>query len=139
FKNGNTCTNITTSFPVSPEPDQILRRGIFDVPSFSGSFGILPKHVPTLAVLKPGVVTVYQDDGTTKKVFVSSGTVTINEDASVQILAEEAHPVENLDNSAARDILSKAQSQLNSASSEQDKAEAAIAIEVAEALVQASS
>ncbi|XP_074102314.1 ATP synthase, delta subunit [Cotesia typhae] len=110
-----------------------------DVPSFSGSFGILPKHVPTLAVLKPGVVTVYQDDGTTKKVFVSSGTVTINEDASVQILAEEAHPVENLDNSAARDILSKAQSQLNSASSEQDKAEAAIAIEVAEALVQASS
>ncbi|CAG5108376.1 Similar to Atp5f1d: ATP synthase subunit delta [Cotesia congregata] len=112
---------------------------VFDVPSFSGSFGILPKHVPTLAVLKPGVVTVYQDDGTTKKVFVSSGTVTINEDASVQILAEEAHPVENLDNSAARDILSKAQSQLNSASSEQDKAEAAIAIEVAEALVQASS
>lgn len=47
--------------------------------------------------------------------------------------------MENLDNSAARDILSKAQSQLNSASSEQDKAEAAIAIEVAEALVQASS
>lgn len=56
-----------------------------DVPSFSGSFGILPKHVPTLAVLKPGVVTVYEEDGTTKKIFVSSGTVTINEDNSVQI------------------------------------------------------
>ncbi|XP_008546555.1 ATP synthase subunit delta, mitochondrial [Microplitis mediator] len=110
-----------------------------DVPSFSGSFGILPKHVPTLAVLKPGVVTVYQDDGSTKKVFVSSGTVTINEDSSVQILAEEAHPVENIDNSAARDILSKAQQQLNSASSDKDKAEAAIAVEVAEALVQASA
>ena len=25
-----------------------------DVPSFSGSFGILPSHVPSLAVLKPG-------------------------------------------------------------------------------------
>lgn len=110
-----------------------------DVPSFSGSFGILPKHVPTLAVLKPGVVTVYEQDGSAKKIFVSSGTVTINEDNSVQVLAEEAHPIENLDNSAAKDILNKAQQQLSSASSDKDKAEAAIAIEVAEALVQASA
>ncbi|XP_012267405.2 ATP synthase subunit delta, mitochondrial [Athalia rosae] len=109
-----------------------------DVPSFSGAFGILPKHVPTLAVLKPGVVTVYEDDGNVKKVFVSSGTVTINEDSSVQILAEEAHEVGNLDAAAARDILSKAQQELNSASSEKDKAAAAIAVEVAEALVQAA-
>lgn len=41
--------------------------------------------MPTLAVLKPGVVTVYEEDGSTKKVFVSSGTVTINEDSSVQV------------------------------------------------------
>lgn len=46
--------------------------------------------------------------------------------------------MENLDNSAARDILSKAQQQLSSASSEKDKAEAAIAVEVGEALVQAT-
>lgn len=108
-----------------------------DVPSFSGSFGILSKHVPTLAVLKPGVVTVYEEGGAVKKIFVSSGTVTINEDNSVQVLAEEAHPVENLDNSAARDILSKAQQQLSSATTDKDKAEAAIAVEVGEALVQA--
>lgn len=78
-----------------------------DVPSFSGSFGILPKHVPTLgkhivriidklihlnqinffisAVLKPGVVTVYENDGKVKKIFVSSGTITINDDSSVQV------------------------------------------------------
>ncbi|XP_011690095.1 PREDICTED: ATP synthase subunit delta, mitochondrial [Wasmannia auropunctata] len=109
-----------------------------DVPSFSGAFGILPKHVPTLAVLKPGVVTVFEEDGSTKKIFVSSGTITINEDNSVQILAEEAHPVESLDGSAARDILNKAQQQLSSATSDVDKAEAAIAVEVAEALVQAT-
>lgn len=48
-----------------------------DVPSFSGSFGILPNHVPTLAVLRPGVVTVYEDEGVSKKIFVSSGTVII--------------------------------------------------------------
>lgn len=55
------------------------------MPSFSGSFGILPKHVPTLAVLKPGVVSVFENDGTVKKIFVSSGTITINDDSSVQV------------------------------------------------------
>lgn len=110
-----------------------------DVPSFSGSFGILPKHVPTLAILKPGVITVYENEGGSKKIFVSSGTITVNDDSSVQIIAEEAHPIENLDASAARDVLSKAQSELSSASSELTKAEAQIAVEVAEALVAATA
>ena len=109
-----------------------------DVPSFSGAFGILPKHVPSLAVLKPGVVTVYEQDGAAKKFFVSSGSVTINEDSSVQILAEEAHKLEDLDANAARQALSDAQSELNSASGEEAKAEAQIAVEVAEELVKAT-
>jgi hypothetical protein len=41
-----------------------------DVPSFSGSFGILPNHVPSLAVLRPGVVTVFENDGAVKKVII---------------------------------------------------------------------
>ena len=89
-----------------------------DVPTLSGAFGILPKHVPTLAVLQPGVVQVFEKDGQSKKFFVSSGTVTVNNDSSVQVLAEEAHPVENLDASACRDILQKSQQELASASSD---------------------
>merc|ERR1712012_1543210 len=50
--------------------DQVFYNGAsvkqIDVPSFSGSFGILPDHVPLLAVLKPGVVTVLEDDASTK-------------------------------------------------------------------------
>lgn len=38
-----------------------------DVPSYSGDFGILAYHVPCLAVLKPGVVTVYPKDGDLKR------------------------------------------------------------------------
>ena len=128
-----------------------------DVPSFSGAFGILPSHVPTLAVLKPGVVTVYEEDGAVKKIFVSSGSVFINQDASVQILAEEAHPVEDIDGAAARDILAKAQAKVSSTADEvrnvcrnissqyllimylqAAKAEAMIEVEVAEALVAAA-
>lgn len=100
-----------------------------DVPSFSGAFGILPKHVPTLAVLKPGIVTVYEHDGTQKKVFVSSGTITVNEDASVQVLAEEAASLEDLDLSSAREVLAEAQRDLSTASTDKVKALVQIAFE----------
>merc|ERR1712186_149150 len=110
-----------------------------DVPSFSGAFGILPNHVPTLAVLKPGVVTVYEDDGSTNKFFVSSGSVSINEDASVQILAEEVHKVEDIDAAAAKDLVAKAAAKVSAAADEVAKAEAQIELEVGEALVAASS
>ncbi|KAH8235307.1 ATP synthase subunit delta, mitochondrial [Drosophila kikkawai] len=109
-----------------------------DVPSFSGSFGILAKHVPTLAVLKPGVVQVVENDGKLTKYFVSSGSVTVNDDSSVQVLAEEAHKVEDIDVAEARQLLSKYQSQLSSAGDDKAKAQAAIAVEVAEALVKAA-
>merc|ERR1712055_1143214 len=108
-----------------------------DVPSFSGSFGILPNHVPALAVLKPGVVTVYEEDGNTKKFFVSSGSVTVNEDASVQILAEEAHALDSLDVNEAKAALQEAQTKASAASGEAENAEAQIAVEVAEEIVKA--
>ncbi|XP_031625237.1 ATP synthase subunit delta, mitochondrial [Contarinia nasturtii] len=108
-----------------------------DVPSYSGDFGILATHVPTLAVLKPGVVTVYENDGAQKKVFVSSGTITVNVDSSVQVLAEEAHPLEDLDARAAQEALSAAQSELSSAKDDKARAEATLAVEVAESIVKA--
>ena len=89
-----------------------------DVPSFSGAFGILPAHVPSLAVLKPGVVTVYEDDGSAKKFFVSSGSITINDDSSVQILAEEAHAVEDIDLAAAREVVAQANADISAAADE---------------------
>ncbi|KAH7970317.1 hypothetical protein HPB49_003015 [Dermacentor silvarum] len=117
-----------------------------DVPSYSGSFGILPNHVPALAVIKPGVVTVFEKEGEAKKYFgkqlpfsplMSSGTISINEDSSVQVLAEAAVPVDRLDPQLCRDGLTKAQQALQSASSDTARAEAQIEVEVHEALVKA--
>ena len=36
------------------------------MPSVTGNFGILPDHVPSIAVLKPGVVSVYEVDSNKK-------------------------------------------------------------------------
>lgn len=108
-----------------------------DVPSLSGSFGILANHVPTLAVLKPGLVTVTENEGNVKKFFVSSGSVSVNPDSSVQLLAEEAVALDKLDLKSAQEQLSEAQRQLSSASNETDKAQAQIAVETAEAVIRA--
>lgn len=58
-------------------------------------------------------------------------------DSSVQVLAEEAHPVEDLDLRAAQDALAAAQQELSSARDDQAKAEATLAVEIAESIVKA--
>merc|ERR1712025_325437 len=67
-----------------------------------------------------------------------SGSITINDDHSVQIIAEEAHKVEDLDAAAAREVLAAAQADAAKAADEVAKAEAMIAVEVGEALVAAA-
>jgi len=105
-----------------------------DVSSLSGDFGVVEHHVPLLGVLKPGVLVVHDEQGASKKFFVSSGSVTVNEDSSIQILAEEATVLEKLDIAAVREGLTKAQQEFSVASSDEAKAEAQIAVECYEAL-----
>ena len=52
-------------------------------------------------------------------------------------MAEEAHPVEDLDLSEAKKVLAEAQADLGKAGTDVEKAEAQIAVEVAEELVKA--
>jgi len=108
-----------------------------DVPTLTGAFGILPAHVPTLQVLRPGVVTVLNDDGSSAKYFVSSGSITVNADSSVQLLAEEAVALDQLDLAAAKANLEKAQLDMSTVSDEAAKAEVQISIEANEAMVKA--
>lgn len=110
-----------------------------DVPSLSGAFGILPNHVPTMAALAPGVVSVTGADGTISKFFVSSGTVNVHADSSVQLLAEEACLLSDIDAHAAREALASANAAVSSAKDEAEKAEAMIAVETADAAVKAIS
>ena len=54
--------------------------------------------MPTIAVLKPGILTVYEVEGNPSKFFVSSGSLSMNIDGSCQILAEEIAALDDLDN-----------------------------------------
>eukprot|EP01134_Creolimax_fragrantissima_P005283 CFRG5283T1 len=109
-----------------------------NVPSAEGDMGILGNHVPTLAILRPGVVSVFESGQTKpKEFFVSSGTVTVNEDSSVQVVAEEAVTLDTLELSKAQAGLSEAQNAVASAKSDLEKAEADIQYDTYRAMVAA--
>ncbi|KAI6180614.1 ATP synthase subunit delta, mitochondrial [Aphelenchoides besseyi] len=109
-----------------------------DVPTLAGTVGILANHVPVIAVLKPGVVDVISTDGNHKKMFVSSGTLSMNIDGSCQVLAEEIVELTDIDESLARQELDAAQ-RASGQGSEVERAEAQIRVEVADALIKAAS
>merc|ERR1711890_215225 len=89
-----------------------------DVPSGSGNFSILPLHVPIIAVLRPGCMTVFKD-------------------GSAQILAEEASPLYNFDIDSARKTADAAKQALAAASDDMGKAMAQIEIDTCEAIIEA--
>ncbi|EYC11901.1 hypothetical protein Y032_0049g1840 [Ancylostoma ceylanicum] len=109
-----------------------------DVPTLAGMVGVLANHVPTIGVLKPGVVTVTDMEGKVFKLFVSSGTLSVNIDGTCQVLAEEAVKVEDIDQNAARAELEAAQ-RATVDGSDLSKAEASIRVEVADALLKAAT
>ncbi|KAJ8374563.1 hypothetical protein SKAU_G00051430 [Synaphobranchus kaupii] len=69
--------------------------------------------------------------------MLSSGSVTVNADSSVQLLAEEAVPLDSLDLAAAKANLEKAQADLLGAADEAARVEVQISIEANEAIVKA--
>jgi F-type H+-transporting ATPase subunit epsilon len=74
------------------------------LPGTEGEMGIFPGHAPVLSTLKPGVVTVYKDGGTTDRIFVKGGMVEVNPQG-LTLLAEVAIPMDELDAAAlARQI-----------------------------------
>lgn len=127
----------TFSSPAEVYYNQTTTVKQVDVPTLSGSVGILANHVPILAALKPGVVAITEEEGTIKKFFVSSGSVAVNPDSSVQLLAEEAFPLTSLDVKAAEEALNAAKNSLASAKDDVERAEFQIEIDTAEAIVRA--
>ena len=68
---------------------------------------------------------------------VSSGSVTVNADSTMQVLAEEVCPFSALDMQAVRDAAQHAQTELTNARTERQRAEALVAIECLDAVQKA--
>jgi F-type H+-transporting ATPase subunit epsilon len=69
------------------------------IPGTEGEMGIFPGHAPVLSTLRPGVVTVYRDQGQPEKIFVRGGFAEVNP-KGLTVLAETAIPLAELDAAA---------------------------------------
>ena len=88
----------SASLSISPsQVDLVL------VPAVTGDFGVMPGHVPTVAQLRPGVLTIHTElDKAVEKYFVSAGFAFVHADSTTDVCAVEAVRVEDLDPEAVR-------------------------------------
>jgi F-type H+-transporting ATPase subunit epsilon len=96
-------------------PERVLARDQVDmvvIPGAEGDFGVLPEHAPFLSLIRPGVITTWEGDKVTRRVFVAGGFAEVNPASGCIVLAEQAEPVEDIDASYARQQLKDAQDDL---------------------------
>ncbi|KAI1116163.1 ATP synthase delta chain [Nemania sp. NC0429] len=105
-----------------------------NLPAESGEMGVLANHVPSIEQLKPGLVEVVEENGTSKQFFLSGGFATVQPNSVLSINAVEGYPLEDFSAEAVRAQITEAQKVANGSGSEQDIAEAKIELEVLESL-----
>ncbi|CAI9091939.1 OLC1v1027060C1 [Oldenlandia corymbosa var. corymbosa] len=103
------------------------------IPATTGQMGVLPGHVPTIAELKPGVLSVHSSNDV-KKYFVSGGFAFIHANSVADIIAVEAVPIDQFDQSLVQKGLAEFTQKLSSASTDVEKAEAQIGVDVHSAI-----
>ncbi|KAF2308713.1 hypothetical protein GH714_013741 [Hevea brasiliensis] len=93
----------STDVPATPTVDSTFveswkKVDMVIVPATTGQMGVLPGHVPTIAELKPGVLSVHEGNDVTKY-FLSSGFAFIHANSVADIIAIEAVPIDQIDQS----------------------------------------
>jgi F-type H+-transporting ATPase subunit epsilon len=69
------------------------------IPGLEGDIGILSQHAPLLTLLRPGVITVYEESKILVKIFVDGGFAEVTPERCV-VLITEGTPLEALDKDA---------------------------------------
>src|SRR5436305_2355442 len=80
-------------------PEKLLFSGEVDqvdVPGSEGDFGVLAGHAPTVAALRPGIMTVFIN-GDQQRMVVLGGFAEVSADGKLTVLADLADSVEDFD------------------------------------------
>jgi F-type H+-transporting ATPase subunit delta len=105
-----------------------------NIPAESGEMGVLANHVPSIEQLKPGLIEVVEEGGSSKQFFLSGGFATVQPNSILSINAVEGYPLEDFSAEAVKSQIAEAQKVANGSGSEHDIAEAKIELEVLESL-----
>ncbi|MDQ2079228.1 F0F1 ATP synthase subunit epsilon [Xanthobacteraceae bacterium Astr-EGSB] len=97
-------------------PEKLLFSGDVtqvDVPGQEGDFGVFAGHAPFVAMMKPGVLTVY-GDGTRQRIVVQGGFAEVGP-TGLTVLADDATPVEEIDSATLTQAIKDAEEDVSDA------------------------
>ena len=80
------------------------------IPSYEGQMGILKDHIPLITFLRPGVISIQNQDE--KKYFVEEGTVEFSNN-NLLILTSTARDFAELNQNSIEDLLNQAEKKLS--------------------------
>jgi F-type H+-transporting ATPase subunit epsilon len=118
-------------------PDRVLFDGLVDevlLPGSEGQLGILPGHIPLLAMLRIGELMIKQGDEW-ESFAILGGFVEVQKGGLVSVLADAAEHAEEIDELKALEAKKEAESVLAEKRDEVKFAEASLALEKAIALL----
>ena len=102
------------------------------VPGSEGDFGVLPRHAPLIATVRPGTISVYETRAeVSRRIFVAGGFAEVVGDRCT-VLVEEAIPVEELDRATVEQTLREAREDASDAKDDQERSDANKRIKIAE-------
>jgi F-type H+-transporting ATPase subunit epsilon len=82
---------------VSPERLLLARPvEMVVVPGTEGDFGVLPRHAPLIAAVRPGVIAIFEGGKVAERIFVAGGFAEVTAERCT-VLAERAMPVADID------------------------------------------
>ena len=103
------------------------------VPGEEGNFGVLPGHAPLISTVRPGVIDVYADRAeVSSRIFVAGGFAEVTPERCT-VLAEEAVPVGEIDQSATAQQVADLTEDVADAKSDTERRAAETALAVAKA------
>lgn len=107
-----------------------------EVPGELGDFGVLVGHAPFISIIRPGVVTVHQVDGSQERLFISGGYAEVNPQGCT-VLAERLIDLAAANKLEVQQSVEQARKQLESAKDEREQAKAEKQLRIQEALFEA--
>jgi F-type H+-transporting ATPase subunit epsilon len=104
-------------------PEKILFSGEIVsvvIPSASGEMQVMAGHSPVIALLQPGIISIDQGGGTSRRLFVRGGLAEVRPD-QMAILADHAVPVEELNATALATEIASAEKALAAAKTDEQR------------------
>jgi len=115
---------------LSEEVDMVV------VPGAEGDFGVLAEHAPVISTVRPGVITVFQGNAVSERIFVAGGFAEVTPERCT-VLAEEAERLNEIDRGAVESQIRILREDLGLAQSDDERARIEGRIAVAEAKIDA--